>query len=185
MEIEVEVDPYTSIAPKLLSKAKQAPYKYSCADITRAKESCEDRLFEDEYAGLQLEVMKWQVQRWLWNALFPNETDRFPGTKPRELPAVKKEDASKEMTVKIRKTSNHKEGKKSKQEEKETTIETNFVFPSSEAPSLCSRCGSRTHEEHAYTSKVLQERLLQCSVRGHGMYIFGMTDGCPNCCQGL
>lgn len=68
-EVEVEVESYTSITSKLLSKAKQAPYKLSAAEIDRIKASCEDKLFDAEYAGLQREVMKWQIQRWLWERL--------------------------------------------------------------------------------------------------------------------
>ncbi|PVH84508.1 hypothetical protein DL98DRAFT_651717 [Cadophora sp. DSE1049] len=185
MEVEVEVEHYTSITPKLLSKAKQAPYKYSGADIDRAKATCEDRLFEGEYAGPQPEVMKWQAQRWLWNTLFPNETDRFPGTKPRELPVVKKEDAPKGLSAKIRKSPIEKEDKKSKHEEKASITETSALSPCTEVPRTCTRCGSRTHEEHACTSKVLQERVLQCSVSGHDVYIFGKAAGCPKCLRSV
>ena len=69
VEVEIEVEPYTSITPKLISKAKKTPYKLSAAEIDRVKASCEDKLFDDEYAGLQREVMKWQVQLWLWETL--------------------------------------------------------------------------------------------------------------------
>ena len=115
----------------------------------------------------------------------PTETDRFPGTKPRALPVVKKEDAPQELTVKIRKTPHIKEEKKIKNEEKEISLETSAPSLSVEAPLLCLRCGSRTHEELKCTSKVLQERVLECSSLGHGMYIFGKTEGCPKCSHGL
>lgn len=111
----------------------------------------------------------------------PNETDRFPGTKPRALPVVKKEDAPREPNVKIRMTPQRKEEKKIKNEENEISAEMSALCLSVGAPLLCLRCGSRTHEELKCTSKVLQERVLECSVLGHGMYIFGKTEGCPKC----
>ncbi|KAK0107216.1 hypothetical protein ONS95_003918 [Cadophora gregata] len=184
-EDAAEVEPYTTITPILLSKAKQDAYKHSDDEIARARALCEDMLFEDEHAGLQLQVMKWQVQRWLWNTLFPHEEDRFPGTKPRNLPVVKKENAPKGLGVKIRKTPRSKEEKDNEGDEKPIVAATNVLSISAESPHLCVTCGSYSHEEHACTSKVLHERVLECLVVGHGMYIFGKTAGCPKCLESV
>lgn len=45
----------------------------------------------------------------------------------------------------------------------------------------CAVCGSRAHRDMECTSKVIHERVLDCSVSSHGLYVFGMADGCPKC----
>lgn len=52
---------------------------------------------------------------------------------------------------------------------------------SAEASRRCERCGSCGHQETECTSKVLQERVLECSVVEHSIYIYGQMDGCPKC----
>ncbi len=63
------MDLYISVSDQIQAKAKSTPFNYDEDLLARYKAIFEDKLFTRNYEHLQVELMRWQVQRWLWDFL--------------------------------------------------------------------------------------------------------------------
>ncbi|KAJ5041155.1 uncharacterized protein L3040_005707 [Drepanopeziza brunnea f. sp. 'multigermtubi'] len=191
-----------SIGEKIQAKAKSPPYNYNDAYLAEHMAKFEDRLFDAGYEDLPAEQMRWQVQRWIWDSLFPNEKESFPGLTPNNLTiSPRKSTEAPVLNVNIGRGEQEHEMKKSKldpmetireEEEKEeedeeqdqklqrTASSMDISMMTDAAVASCLVCGSTSHDTDC-TSKVIHERVLDCSVAGHGLFVFGTASGCPKC----